>query len=369
MPKSAEICEVRTDGGTFRDWTTVSVTQSFDRAWERSFRLTLAEPSQRALLRLKPSDRVDISLAGQVVIEDGHIYKRDVAFDANRHGVLVEGYSKADLTMRSSADAGTGQFRGYTLDAIANRVLKPYGLKFRFENPPDGAQEKFPNVAVRYGETPFELISRLASQRGCWLRADPDGTIVAGKKADGGAIKFEEGVNILSATCQIIMPSVARIIVTSQQPGSDSLFGKKASEVQAKSEMSGGPKGTAKKVLAEMPLSQKELQLRTNMEAQAIESSLLRVGITYQGWLNPAGRLWNLTDSVSVKSPMLFPTESGQMDLKLWGYTYTQDAQGGTVTSIDLVNAKAFAIQYPDAAKTDGFYNQPVTTAQPETPT
>ena len=39
--------------------------------------------------------------------------------------------------------------------------------------------------------------------------------------------------------------------------------------------MSGGEPGLVLKRLAEMPLSQKELQLRINMEAQAIEASLL----------------------------------------------------------------------------------------------
>ena len=55
-------------------------------------------------------------------------------------------------------------------------------------------------------------------------------------------------------------------------------------------------------------LSQKELQLRTNMEAQALEADLLRVTLVYQGWLNPNGELWSLSDFVTVKSPMLFPT-------------------------------------------------------------
>ncbi|RYD97543.1 MAG: hypothetical protein EOP50_05630, partial [Sphingobacteriales bacterium] len=50
---------------------------------------------------------------------------------------------------RYSINGGTGQFRGYKLDAIANSVLKPYGLTFRVQNGSDGWDMPFPNVMVR----------------------------------------------------------------------------------------------------------------------------------------------------------------------------------------------------------------------------
>ncbi|MGU3475635.1 phage baseplate assembly protein [Methylobacterium sp. D48H] len=369
MPSPDLICEVRTESGTYRDWLTVSVSQSFDAAWQRTFRLTCAEPSRSLVQRLLPGARVDIALAGQVVIQEGYIGHRQAAYDANRHGVQVDGFSKAEITRRASADAGTGQFRGYKVDAIANRLLKPHGLKFRVENGPDGWDTPFPNVIIRHGETPFDAISRLCNQRGLWLRADANGDFVGGAKQGGATAMFEEGLNILSANCSIAMPSVQDIVARSQQPGSDSLFGRKAAEISAKAQMSDGIPGLSRKVLAEMPLSQKELQLRTNMEAQALEADLLRVTLVYQGWLNPNGELWSLSDFVTVKSPMLFPTADGLMNLKLWGYTYTQTPEGQTTTAIELVNAKAFQQKNPDGQASDGFYNRPVTPAQPEAST
>lgn len=359
MPSPDLLCEVRTERGTYRDWLTVSVGQSIDGGWQRSFSLTCAEPSEKLVQALAPGTRVDIALAGQPVITQGYIARRQAAYDANRHGVQISGFSKADLTTRASAEGGTGQYRGYTLEQIANGELKRLGLKFRLENPPAGANEPFTQVIRRYGETPYDMISRLCRQRGVWLRADADGTIVGGTKAGGVPTfpdVFEEGVNILSANCAMEWLAASGYVATGQHPGSDNLFGRKAAEISAKTSLGeGGLPGLNRRVLAEMPLSEKELKLRTEMEAQAIIASTLRVSLSYQGWLSPTGKLWSLTDYVTVKSPMLFPFQGGLMNLRLWGYAYTQTPEGQTATAIELVNQQAFNLKSVDGQAPSSF--------------
>lgn len=367
MPSPNLLCEVRTEGGVFTNWLTVAVSQSFSEpSWNRHFRLTCAEPAGALLQRLVPGQRVDIALAGKVVVKEGYIKTRQAAFDANRHGVQIDGYSKAGPISEVSARSGTGQFRGYTLEQIANGVLKPHGIKFRLEKPPQGADLPFPNIVIRHGETPFSLISRLAWQRGLWLHAEADGTIVGQGSGTQAGIVFEEGRNILSGNCTITMPSVDRIVVDSQQPGSDSLFGRKAAEVSAATPTSGGLPGLERRVIAEMPLDQAGAQLRASMEAQAIEATLLHVSLSYQGWLHPGGDLWGMREFVTVRSPTLFPTATGELELRLWGYTYSQTPEGQTVTAIELVNRAAFAEKFPQATAPDKFFNRQISPAQPE---
>lgn len=386
MPNPNLVCEVRTESGIYSDWLTVQLGQSFDGAWQRNFTLTCAEPEDpnskrrtasglswseaaQRTMRLMPGTRVDIALAGQPFITKGIVGQRQSASDANRHGVQITGFSKAELTQRASAEAGTGQFRGYKLDAIASRLLQPYGLKFRVENGPEGWDTPFPNVVIRHGETAFDAISRLCRQRGLWLRADPNGDVVAGAKPDGGNALFEEGINILSINCSMNWVAAQTVVAEGQVPGSDNLFGRKAAEIGAKSTIQGGDGSAKRRVLAEMPLSQREMQLRTDMEVMAIQASLLRVSLAYQGWLNPNGELWALTDFVSVKSPTHFAgVEGNKLDLKLWGVTYGQTPEGQTTTAIELVNKAAFAMKNPDGQKANDFYN-PSTPAQPEAQT
>ncbi|WP_165937754.1 hypothetical protein [Methylobacterium segetis] len=362
------ICEVRTKGGVYRNWISVEVQQDFrTEGWLRRLRLVCAEPSAIKELRLAPGDRVDIVLAGYNVIERGYIRDRQAAYDANRHAVQLVGYGKAGLITEASINGGTGQYRGYKLDAIANAVLKPYGLSFRVQNGPDGWDQPFPNVMVRYGETPFDLIARLCKQRGLFFYADAKGNLVAGPKTADKVARFVEGENILAATCQLRHLAVEALIIGAQQPGSDSLSGKKASEVQAKATVPGGTPGAVQKIIAEMPLDERGAQLRTNWEAQVLQSFALQLSLTYKGWLRPGiGGLWEPSDAVSVKSPMLFPTESGTEVLKLAAYTYMQDANAGTVTTIEMVNRLAWEQRYANAKENDGFYDLGASQAKPE---
>jgi hypothetical protein len=59
------------------------------------------------------------------------------------------------------------------------------------------------------------------------------------------------------------------------------------------------------------------LQTRVDMEASALISDTLRILVTYRGWLKPnAGGLWELGESVTVKSPMLMTEKIPTM--KVW---------------------------------------------------
>lgn len=206
------------------------------------------------------------------------------------------------------------------------------------------------------------MIARLCTQRGLWLSAEANGDLVAGPKDQGAATRFEEGKNILSANCTIEHLGINKLIVDAQQSGSDGLFGRKAAEVRASAPIPGQTRGVPLITLNEMPASTREAQVRANMNAQALAVSSFVVSVTYPGWLKPDGTLWSLTDAATVKSPMLFPTETGEMpDLMLWGYTYSQDAQNGTQTSVELVNRLAAGQRGRalDALKNDGFFTAP----------
>ncbi|GGC90274.1 hypothetical protein [Chelatococcus reniformis] len=366
------LCEVRTTSGVYRDWMVVIVQYGMETGVFRNFRLIIAEPGDRkgniiASLRLKPGDRVDIALAGKLVIKEGYILNRQVAFDAGRHAVQVDGYSKAAPFMDVSVEPR--QYRNTTYEGIANSVLGKHGIGFRMGKVPDGANDPFRNVLPQYGETVFGFLSRLARRRGLWLSTEADGTIVAGEpQASGSGALIEEGRNILAGQCSIQLPSVNEVIGRSQEPGSDSLFGKVPSERSARAQVSGGVDGK-RIVLAEGAASQKETQNRVNMEVAAIQAAAFRATITLQGWLKPYGSgLWELGDTVAVKSPTLFPTEGGEMQLRVWSVTYKQSNEGGTTTDIEFVNDAAWKLQF---APVDGgsSYSPGASQAQPETTT
>jgi prophage tail gpP-like protein len=377
MPNPNEWCEVRAAGGVYRDWVNVAVSWGMARNVERYVRLQCAEPGKVGQLRLKPGDDIEVDLGGYSFIRGGKIRTRQAAIDANRHGVQIEGLSKAGEIVASSVDVRKlgSQFRGYPLEAIANAVLKPHGLKLRMDNAPSGAETPFDSVIVHYGETVFEFIDRLARQRDCFITVGADGNLRAGlpKGEGGGNAALIEGVNILSANATITDPAVT-VAYTGQDSGRDDRFGSKVAQVAAEATIGGFGNKRLHLGLCEEPVTHRECQLRTNHETRHLLSQALQVQVTHQGWLKPSpgvGRgglpggnaaLWNLGEHVTLKSPSIIPVGDGTIELRVWEVLWSQ-SEAGTLTTVTLVSDAVFSDPFPNAREGDGSFQQSATPA------
>lgn len=370
MAKIEELAEVRSGGRIFRDWTAVSVIDQFD-AWARAFTLALVEVGPLGkgpvALRLKEGDPCQIVLAGKLVI-DGFIEVRQVSYDARQFGVCIQGRSSAGDMVDSSVDLPGGQFRGYTLEAIANRVVKPFGRTFTMKNPPEGANEPFQDVSVQHGETVHEFIERLSRMRNVLITGDEKGNLIGGHPDTTIVADLQEGVNILSAQAvanDVVV--VEKIKAHGQGKGTDERWGQDVSEVAAEATNPGARKGRVQIILAEEPTTQKELQARADQEMRKMAGSRLNVTIVVQGWLKPDGKLWKSGEFLTVKSPMLFPNESGLMRLAVQQVNFAQADGSGTTTTLSLVLpdflTKGMDQQDMPAGST---YNPSSTPAQPE---
>lgn len=341
-----EYCEVKHKSGLFRDWVSVTVRWGMEEQVVPSFSLQLTEPDPKAL-KLAPGDRVDISLGGKEVIKDGYIKTRQASYDANRHAIRIDGLAKAGPMLEVSVDRKDVQFQNYTFEAIANKLLKPVGVKFKFAKKPKNADEPFKNVIIHQGERIYEALERLARQRAIWLGAEGDGTVIGGDAEGGSGTQLEEGVNILRASSYLEYPWADKYVTQGQGPGSDESSGRKVAAVSAKSDIANGDKGKTVVEPIETPTTEKEAQSRADMGARDIKARTLRVAVTHQGWFKPGTQeLWKLRDSVSIKSPMLFPSGEEQMSLSLWSVTWHQSVDSGTITTIELVNPEAISDQY-----------------------
>ncbi len=282
--------------------------------WNVNFRLICAEPSVLTNFRLKPKDRVEIALAGQVVVAGGYIVNRQTAYDANRHAVQIDGYSKAGQLAKVSINEGTGSIgatprRHRKLNPQAIRDQVPHGGSARrrqreVQQQRDGCGGERARSRSSHGSATKRNVAHLRQERrsGCRWRE--------GRR--GNSVTFVEGQNILAANASISMPYVDYVIVGAQHPARTRYSGRRPPRSQAKATMTGGPEGHSRKLLAEMPLTENEAKLRTDMEVKTIQASLFRVTITYAGWLKPGiGGLWDLGDvkqRITVKSPMLLPS-------------------------------------------------------------
>jgi prophage tail gpP-like protein len=349
MPKLHEICEITCNGIHYRDWTQVNVKRSFGAEWAAEFQVSVVEMSDRARgwngLKLKPGDAVGVTLGGKLAVT-GLVDVRQSVINARSHGVQIQGCSNTVELVRSAAILEPGYFKNSAFDAIARRALQPFGIQLQWKNPPPGANRPFKLAQVFHGETVFQFLERLARQRGIFIGDDASGNLIAGAIDPNAApaAVLEEGRNILEARALIRDDLVhSRSIGFAQNSGSDSVWGAAASQIKATAENPAVGRYRPMVIIAEDPMTQRDLQDRVDREQSQRIGTSVQCSITVQGWHKPSGELWEPGEILTVKAPSLFPNPGGMQSLAVQTATYAQDPTGGTTTMLDMVLPQALA--------------------------
>jgi prophage tail gpP-like protein len=336
MPRPEEYCEVQVNGRKYRDWTAVQVVHDMS---DPMFRATVSivEPvtgTTAAQTKVRPGDAASVTLAGYKVI-DGFVWLRQPAFDAYRKGVQIGVVGKTIDIVKSSVITKTGEFKGYTFEAIARSVLAPFNVNLVMRNPPAGAERPFDRVHVHPGETAWQLIERLARVRGITMISNPDGDLVAGQPENGPSqAKLEEGKNIWRARGVIRDDAMnGQIYGVGQAPGSDNRNGEAVASPSAFLENPLMQRYRPLLLISEQPSTKQDLQDRLEREKKQQAYTYLQLFITVQGWLRPDGAIWEMGKKVTLNSPTC---DIENTDLAIQSVTFEQSDEG-TTTTLELV--------------------------------
>jgi prophage tail gpP-like protein len=342
MPKPQETAVLEVNGVKFDDWESVWVQKQRADSYTW-FRFTAAErdpifgkanvfplPSR---LQFKPGDRCTITLAGTTVVT-GYIETRQVAYDANQHGVMLIGKSATAWAARSSVDTKTGNFDKKNILQVAQEVIKPYGVGLKVIGQLN--LTPFDKLQNEKGELVWDFLERIARPRGVIMGSDAFGNfLLIGEHSDPGGAELVEGRNIKSCQCTITHKnSYLNYDATAQKPASDDDAGTEASEQHAT--IKGTVTQIASKLItnAEQPVkTQAELQDRVKNEKVWHDDSVVQATIVVQGWLADGTKLWEEGKEYHVRSPMAMLNQT----LKVQTVTFTQDDQQGTQTTLDMV--------------------------------
>jgi len=337
-----EVATVYAAGQYFSDWETVWVQHRWHDPYNY-FRFTAAErdpvPALWDRIQFKPGDSCGIYLADRLALT-GIILVRQVAYEANSHGVSLQGKGKAwELTgdiLPEEGDGG-GNFHG-DLIGIVVQVLNPTSVRLGEVkgtidgspfNPPDG-------VHFQQGETRYQFIERLARTRNVDVANNKDGDLVlVGPHGPVNSAVLIEGENIFSAQVVINGEDMYSFVMTTGQTRpSDSQNGTAATELRAKAVPPGIlPEFRPLLVPIEHPVkTQREVELRAYKEARW-SGVRIDADIVVYGWLDPTGKLWQVGTEVTVDSPMV-PIDQA---LSIETATFTQDSNSGTRTSLHLI--------------------------------
>lgn len=187
---------LRVAGKIYGGWTKVNVTRSLssvagDFSLELTWQWSEAEPWP-----IKEGDACTVDIGNDRVIT-GYIDDWMPSYDDKEVTISVAGRAKTGDLVDSSVVHESGLFTNQTLTDIAKTVCKPYGISVVTET---DAGDVFPRIAIEQGETCYELLDRLARQRGVLLTCNAMGNLVitrASKTKMGVALIL--GENILAA--------------------------------------------------------------------------------------------------------------------------------------------------------------------------
>ncbi|HGZ7313123.1 TPA: phage baseplate assembly protein [Vibrio parahaemolyticus] len=198
----AEEIILKAGGNVYGGWTKISVTRSLE-AMSGSFDLELTWKWQgnsgqyKAFMEpIKQGEACIVEIGGERVIT-GYVDDWVPSYDEGQVIISVSGRDKTSDLVDCSIDMASGQFNNQTLTQIANTVCKPFGIKV-IVNTDVGAA--FPRIQIEQGETPHELLSRLARQRGVLLTSDTLGNLVITRRSKQSAgVSLILGENVKAA--------------------------------------------------------------------------------------------------------------------------------------------------------------------------
>jgi len=330
MPDAKEVATLTFGSKNFEDWETVWVQCNWTDGFHQ-FKFRCAERVTAA--PVVPGDECEIKLGGELVVT-GVVLSRQVAYEGEQHGVEIQGVSIQWFAGRGSVDHPTSNFDGKTFRQIAEEVLKQTDVTAEFKG--DISEEKFDNHCVLHnGDTVFDFLERLARQRQIIIASTKDKKYVfVGKHTASVVGKLVEGVNIKK--CQAVISIAAQqseYVLRAQTSGSNDSWGKRITQMEARAK--GSCKYKCPSITAcEHPVkSDPELLARCDMESMWHEGNEMQITITVQGWFTQAGKLWVAGEDVDVDSPMV--PINGKM--KIQSVTFTQDSEGGTLTTLLVV--------------------------------
>ena len=335
VPNPAEVAVVIVNGMQFQDWETVFIQHR----WADScplFKFTCAErdpiPEVWTRLQFKPGDACEIILGGKRAVI-GVITKRQVAYDARQHGVMLDGKGVTWFAARASVMDKKGEFDNMSFLQIAEKVLAPFAVGHEVIGTLDSSP--FPKMQVQPGERVFDFLERIGRQKGIIIGSDELGNFLfIGPHDDIPNDSLVEGYNILRCQCIISVDEIhSQYDVRAQHAASDDNSGTQASELEA-SVPGTSPRYSPLLTPAEQPMKTiAEVLKRAKYESIWHEGTIIQATITVQGWFTSKGSLWQAGAAVHVYSPMAMLNAV----MAIQTATFTQDSNSGTLTTLELV--------------------------------
>ena len=178
-------------------WTQVRIAAGIV-SCPRQFDLSMTEryPGEFDTLTVVPGDPCQIIIGADPVIS-GYVDRVMPSIAPNRHEIRVTGRGMCEDLVDCSTDYPQNQISSAPLLTIAKKLAEPFGVTVKGIG---DMGEPIPQTNLLWGETPFQVITRLARSNGLLVYEDAAGDLILSAVGNAThASGFTEGENIQQA--------------------------------------------------------------------------------------------------------------------------------------------------------------------------
>lgn len=300
-----------------------------------AFEITLMDKweVEREDFILKAGEKITCKIGGSPLFE-GFIDRFGISVNSQSRNLTISGRDKtADLV--DCSILGSNEFNDMKLDAIAKKLVEPFGIGMVFFSDVGAPFKKF---TVNQGETVFEALERLAKQRDLLLTSSPVGNLVFEKK---GVIRSSteliEGRNVKDMA--VSFDNTERFSEYHCKAQTVGLLG--TPETATKSKGLATDKGITRHrptlLLSENPADMSGAQKRAEWEASIRAAKACQVNVVVVDWTQKNGELWATNQITHVDCPSI----GIKQDMLIQRVKFEQ-SENGRITELELIRPDAF---------------------------
>lgn len=331
-------------GNVYEGWTKIRITRSLE-AMAGSFDLELthkwdgSDSKYKAFMKPIQQGAPCVVKIGNDKVITGYVDDWVPSYDDSKVMISVSGRDKTSDLIDCSIIYPSGQFKNQTFTKIAKTVCQPFGINVVVETDVGAA---FTLVQIEQGETPHELLTRLATQRGVLLTTNGEGDLVitrASTKRAGVSLILGENIK------------AARGRFSWRERYSQFKVKGSSDKWDEKPEVSGGIEVTVRDsdisryrpliIMSDEITTADGASKRGQWERQRSIGRSNTAEYTVIGWRIPqTGKVWNVNQIVPVQDDIIGLNE----DMLINTIMFSEEEDSGRIAVIGVVRPDALKI-------------------------
>ena len=354
---------VKIGGNVFGGWTSVNVTRGVERMpSDFDIQGTTRRPDEaRGLFGIgKP---LQITIGGHVVLT-GYLERFIQRLSPTEHTVNLVGRGRCCDLVDTSALLSNATRSNTSVGVLARELVEPYAGPIKVVTPDGDGDAKTYTFSINLGESPFEIIERIARFEGLLTYENADGDLVLSRVGTTQhSSGFTEGANIeaveLTGAIDERFSVYIPLLMSSDTLNRDGLAPGGGVAAGERVYDKGVTRYRPRIIVSEQNSNEQFLaHQRAVWEATRRRGRGERISLVCSSWLDSSGQPW----TPNKKATIAFPRQGiGDVPYVITDVSYRRDAQSGTTAHITMMPPEALTVQpsFLDATSARFGANQP----------